>query len=438
MRRPLPTRPEIERQIANVIQGLEPDGIRQISRPFSFTKSGSAQGATVILYQNLCCLLYRQLAPEDYPILLIKLMRHLVKIGAQTAQNIAEWTPTLTYQIARPLRMNPTLIQSRQTLAAIIREHEHMMERSQALNAKTFRLTHTRPVLWENEGYRLAELTRPEHLLEESHVLKHCVGLQIEHGAPENTHTRSPSDPKRWEQLHYWQRIQHGHARLFSFMYRQVPLVTIHYTPQRLVIDDIRIKHNQAAVRLLPAQFRILSAAFDVIRARFGLLSIVPFDQCRPGIILTRSGEETPATTANLADALTGTICLTSRSEPAFITEALANPYLTLNVSDLTNHQLANIIRVAGRLTAMRSTLLMPKLVSVGGSNSVQANVISQPKLTHVGGHNSVKARNLIDQSSLTKALSNRASAPSVLQPPEMLARNHDLFPPRPSTMTVH
>jgi hypothetical protein len=103
-----------------------------------------------------------------------------------------------------------------------------------------------RPRHWTSScgRYGLEELTHPLHLVQETHALSHCLGA-----LPFNVDViDDPSDlVKLAERLHYWQRMQKGECRIFSFCVDDRSVATLDVSLKFYpVLKQVALAHNHA------------------------------------------------------------------------------------------------------------------------------------------------------------------------------------------------
>ena len=304
-----------------------------------------------------------------------KLITHLTRTALTTPDRIREF-PAAT--LADELRENPSLIGSNAGIAAILDAHARAAQTASTLLAKTIDLNGPPPCripLWEGGDYRLDEATDPRHLQQDSIALKHCVGATHD-SATLKLKGLKETDPEAIHYLHYWMKMKKGETRILTLMKQDTPVATIEYNVTTKAI--VQIEGNPRHITGKEPFFKPLCGALFAIRDDFDLTSIQGLPKLPDGVILTREGTPVLATPANLADALTGTVVLTS-ANVSMLPVATQTRLITVDVTALPQRLTDTLEAVAGMIRTFTSqTASFPSLRSANVDAS-SAQTVSLP-----------------------------------------------------------
>jgi hypothetical protein len=234
------------REVSNVIEGSSVDGATRLPKRVSFPKRREIVDAAVSLTQILYMVVgatQRRLAQDHATrtAIVFKLLAYLTKTGRVAPESMRDSAQDIA-GIALILSERPELIAASINFANVLALHaQAQLQRKRTTNESVqppappqrqdeppHRVPRprrrvlverreeplgpapSRPVLWlSSDGrYCLQELVHPQHLLDESRALGHCVGRQ--RAGPE-------TEDGNLQNLRYWRLIQRRQSRIFSF-----------------------------------------------------------------------------------------------------------------------------------------------------------------------------------------------------------------------------
>jgi hypothetical protein len=295
------------REVSNVIEGSSVDGATRLTKRVSFPKRreviDAAVGLTQILYMVVGAT-QRSLADDHAArtAIVFKLLAYLTRIGRVTPESMRDSAQDIA-GIALILSERPELIAASINFASVLAHHaQAQLQRKRTTNAsaqppaaapnwpaapqhrvprrrRRAPMEHceeplepatNRPVLWQSSDgcYCLQELVHPQHLVDESRALGHCVGRQ---------RAGSETEGGSLQNLRYWRLIKHRQSRIFSFASTSGanagPLCTLHVQLPGHVLVEAGPKVPRVLTGSEP-YFPALMASLEVLDSVFGSLCI--------------------------------------------------------------------------------------------------------------------------------------------------------------------
>ena len=215
---------------------------------------------------------------------------------------------------------------------------------------------HTSPprrILWECGPFRFEEATSPSHLIEDSAVLGHCVGVTHDKHQLAR-HQLHPDDKEAAPFLTYWLRIQRGLSRIVTFTRDRIPVATLEYSVKRKSIIRIERRGARNMHAGHPDIAPFCEGLWSIITA-WGIRSLPHINGVPSGSILTTHGLEHP-TLDTLRRALWGYVHLDATSEPEFIRLCGETPCISIVITQLPPVSLDALpVRIAADHLAFRA-----------------------------------------------------------------------------------
>jgi hypothetical protein len=293
------------REVSNVIEGLSVDGATRLIKRVSFPKRREVVDAAVSLTQILYMVVgaTQQRLADDHAArtaIVFKLLAYLTKTGRVAPESMRDSAQDIA-GIALVLSERPELIAASVNFANVLALHTHaQLQRKRTTNesvqspappqrqaAPPYQVplrrrrvlmerceepigpATNRPVLWlSSDGrYCLQELVHPQHLVDESRALGHCVGRQ-----------RADSETEgNLQNLRYWRLIKRRQSRIFSFGRTggpdAGPLCTLHVQ----LPSHVLVEAGPKVPRVLTGTehyFPVLMASLEALDSVFGSLCI--------------------------------------------------------------------------------------------------------------------------------------------------------------------
>jgi hypothetical protein len=296
------------REVSNVIEGSSVDGATRLPKRVSFPKRREIVDAAVSLTQILYMVVgaaQRRLADDHAArtAIVFKLLAYLTRTGRVAPESMRDSAQDIA-GIALILSERPELIAASVNFANVLALHaQAQLQRKRTTNesvqpasspppqrpaAPPHRVPRrrrrvlmerceeplgpatSRPVLWSSSdgGYCLQELIHPQHLVDESRALGHCVGRQ--RAGPE-------TEDGNLQNLRYWRLIKRHQSRIFSFgstgRTDAGPLCTLHVQ----LPSHVLVEAGPQVPRVLTGTepyFPALMASLEALDSVFGSLCI--------------------------------------------------------------------------------------------------------------------------------------------------------------------
>lgn len=247
-----------------------------------------------------------------------------------------------------------------------------------------------RRVLWECGPFRFEEATSPSHLIEDSAVLGHCVGVTYDKHQLAR-HQLQPDDMEAAPFLTYWLRIRRGLSRIVTFTRDRIPVATLEYSVKRKCIVRIERRGARNMHASHPDIAPFCEGLFSIVTA-WGIRSLPHINGVPPGIIVTARGLE-PPTLDTLRRALWGYVHLDATSAPEFIRLCGETPRISIVITQLPPDSLVALpVRIAATHLAFRATdPLHIEHIEHASVEAVDACRLSLPSLRS-GSITSIKA----------------------------------------------
>ena len=333
----MPSGPRLLAQIAQeavtaILSGKALDGsLFPLSIPF--TASEETRAVAAELLEHIIAE-HRDLTQTQLTALTAKLLSHLSRAGLQTPDAIHNF-PART--LADALRDRPDLITGRAGIAAILRAHERRTQQTAAnLRRRPPLAIPDRKTLWQDRRFRLAEVTDPRHLYQDSMTLGHCVGTLWTKGVPQPE--LHPEHPNALQGLHYWRKIKSGELRILSFMMGVLPVVTMEIK-ERSITQMIGCPDYQQDPHIFKPLYRAIHAVKEALR----LIHIEDLPKPPPDALLSRDGSFIAATPENIPEAIAGTVALPPAVTPAMVHAAASTALLSVDLGHGSSTHLESI-----------------------------------------------------------------------------------------------
>lgn len=247
----------------HVLAGRTLSGKPNHHAPISFTNDHDARLAAIDVIQLLISHLNNDIPFTDWTPLAAKVLVHLTKTGTQTQEAIHAFFLNDVLRVADAVRLDPTRLTSRMTIAGMLRALDQHMATLDARAKTLVPAPVPRPIHWESSSYALTELTHPLHLLHESDALHHCVGRYYFSRPPIGL---PRTDPRSLAQLFYWHSMERKATRLFSLTHNGTPRITIQYMTDSSSIHMMRGPCNKRVTPEPHHLFRALCQALHALR----------------------------------------------------------------------------------------------------------------------------------------------------------------------------
>jgi hypothetical protein len=294
------------REVSNVIEGSSVDGATRLPKRVSFPKRRGIVDAAVSLTQILYMVVgatQRRLADDHAArtAIVFKLLAYLTKTGRVTPESMRDSAQDIA-GIALILSERPELIAASMNFTNVLALHAQAQLQRKRTTSESVQPSAppqlpagplhrvprprrrvpmerceeplgpatSRPVLWlSGDGrYRLQELVHPQHLVDESRALGHCVGRQ--RAGPE-------TEDGNLQNLRYWRLIKRHQSRIFSFGRTggpdAGPLCTLHVQ----LPSHVLVEAGPEVPRVLTGTepyFPALMASLEALDSVFGSLCI--------------------------------------------------------------------------------------------------------------------------------------------------------------------
>lgn len=208
--------------------------------------------------------------------------------------------------------------------------------------------------LWRGpNGLKLMESSDPRHLIEDSAVLKHCVGTA--------SSVVGSKDPAH---LHYWRKIASGKSRIFTLTKHDVPCITIEYDVATRTIMQMQGIDGRQFHRLCDdVQVREICRCIGELRQTLDLRWIKPFHHPLPRGLYTIDGFVAYPRLEHLDQALGGNITI-GRSGMDLFWPALASPMIGIDVTVVPQAHLDQIETCGIVHWMLDAPLQLPRLVA--------------------------------------------------------------------------
>jgi hypothetical protein len=340
--------------------------------------------------------------------------------GWQTRQLI-EAFPWLSF--AEAVRSLPAMLN---TPAGVTVYLKHMEELGAARRRRQaeLRKVHAppRPVIWQQDDYRLVELTHPAHYVQESHVLGHCVGTSYNTRAI-NRMTGRCKAPASEQYLSYWLRREWRQSRMFSFEVDDTPKFTIEVNLRRRALQHIQGRHSEKPTDPIAPFWPYLCRAIAALQRETRFVRTLADLLLDNDTVLLPDGSIEPAELDNLADAVMGSVTAKTLGHPRAFARALALPALDLNLTGVPETYLRDVEVIQSTVMFTGHNLTMPKLRRIEGHcylYPVQSAKL--PQLQRVVGDVYGAALDDISLPKLRAIAGSFISEASILNLPELLS----------------
>ncbi len=294
-----------------------------------FTADADARLAASVILAHVLEALADSLSINQLTAITAKLLSHLSRSGAQTAETIRRFRINA---LVDALRDAPDLIAANTGIAGILRDHERRSRQAAAhLRRRAAADVPDGIALWQNGRWRLEEATDPRHLQLDSQVLKHCVGTLYSRPALRDSglHAR---DPEASHCLHYWINIRCGKTRILTLTENGVPHVTLEYDVLRQAIVQMQDAKRDATLSASARYFQPLCQALGAMREPLNLSSIEGLPTSGEDRILTTSGEFVVPSRDNIHTALVGTVDMAATTSVEEMLAVCAIPLLRVDL----------------------------------------------------------------------------------------------------------
>jgi hypothetical protein len=355
---------DAESAVLNMLDGYSYDGATWLRNPIPFTTDLAARQETMRMVELVVDYNQDILTPETTNQLVAKLLRFLSVSGWQTAERIRGF-PWLSF--AQAVRQLPEMLVTTAGVTVYLQRMEDVQRARRKRHAE-LRQKHAppRPVIWQQDDFRLVELTHPLHLLHESAALGHCLSSNTNYRVLGRLKGHGVN-PASEQYLTYWLRMEWKQIRLFSFEVAGKPRFTLEVNLRQRSVQQIQGKPDDSHVNMFAPFWPYLCRALIALQRETRFIRMLADFNLENDTVLLPDGTIAPAELDNLADAVTGYVTAKTLGHPKAFDLALSLPSIDLDLTGVPEDYLREVEAIHSTVVFGSCRLTMPKLRRVEG-----------------------------------------------------------------------